>query len=208
MKKIVAFLLAIMMLFCVAVAEETPKVTKIETVQDIPTTSFVFEFSFTFGFIWDHFSNMDDMTIAGIDHAKMVVNGDDEHTVKQCIYNLGAISPQEYDSVLQLLLEKYPTQGYSEETGAVYEFPAECYGAYTSGNAHAAADKALKCEKYQQWLYYHTDDWGLETKGIVLVDFSLMTNKNGKIKEAVITYTMLPDEAKETPTPIPANHGL
>ncbi|MGM9602325.1 MAG: hypothetical protein ACI4ME_00855 [Aristaeellaceae bacterium] len=206
MKKVLAVLMAVMMFFCVAFAEETTGETTIESVQDIPTTSFMFEFTFTFGLFADHFSNMDDMTIAGIDHAQMTVNGDENRMVKQCIYNLGAISQEDYDSVLQLMLEKYPTQEYSEATGVVYEFPAECYGAYTSGNARTAEDETLKCERYHQWLYYHTDDYGLGAEGIVLVDFSLLTNQNGKIKEAVITYTMLPAEADSTP--LPANHGL
>lgn len=206
MKKIVALLLAVMMFFCVAFAEETTGGTAMKSVQDIPKTCFILAFSFTFGVPATHYSNMDDVTIAGIDHAKMTVNGDENGRVKQCIYNLGAISQEDYDNVLQLMLEKYPTQEYSEATGVVYEFPAECYGAYTSGNARTAEDETLKCERYHQWLYYHTDDYGLGAEGIVLVDFSLLTNQNRKIKEAIITYTMLP--AEPDVTPLPANHGL
>lgn len=63
MKKAVCLLVATVMLFsCTAFAE-----------QELPKTTFMFAYSFTFGLWQDHFSNMDDMTIAGIDHAKMIV---------------------------------------------------------------------------------------------------------------------------------------
>ena len=198
MKKAVCLLVATVMLFsCAAFAE-----------QELPKTTFMFAYSFTFGLWQDHFSNMDDMTIAGIDHAKMIVNGDESRIIKQCIYDLGAITEKEYDAVLQMMLEKYPAQGYSQETGLLIDAPAQCYGAYSSGTARAAEDAKLKCAKDQQWRYYHEDITGSEAEGPVLVDLSLLTDDNGRIKTATITYTLLPQEPVATATPVPANWGL
>lgn len=107
-----------------------------------------------------------------------------------------------------MMLEKYPAQGYSQETGLLIDAPAQCYGAYSSGTARAAEDAKLKCAKYQQWLYYHEDITGSEAEGPVLVDLSLLTDDNGRIKTATITYTLLPQEPVATATPVPANWGL
>lgn len=200
MKKILALLLAVMMLSCVAVAEE-----------ELPTHDFQFvEYTSFAGYRIEDFAYIGNfepyesesqtgenwasctfkgMSVAGYDNVlvKFSGDGDEYHEIKQCAYHFANSEGATFDDILAAMVSVYSEPVHTETTRTVYDTVEQCYGTVVSGTAAAKLDETLVCSRYAQWMCLDSN-----SGTIVLVDVSQIDDANSNLVDIVVRYTSLP----------------
>lgn len=208
MKKIFALLLVMVMLSCVAVAEE-----------ELPYHYFEFAGNMSFAMGWTieemgmiaDFQNYKQEKQTGEDWASWTATGfpvgDYEnvtvtfrgagdgkwHIIAQCEYRFAESENADYDNVLNALISVYAEPIHTEASGTQFETVESCYGTFISGTANAKQDTTVKCGRYAQWMFI--DDGTCEP---VLIDISEMLDAEGNVIDVVVRYSIIPQETEAT----------
>ena len=215
MKKVLALLLALMMLASIAVAEEE---------LEYHYFRFAGNMSFAMGWIVEDMGYIADFqnykqeeqsgegwaswTAVGFpvgDYENVSVtfrgavselySSDKCHSIDQCEYRFADSENADYDSVLNTLISVYAEPVHTEASGTQFETVENCYGTYISGLANANQDETVTCNHYAQWMFI---DEGTDKP--VLIDISEMLDANGDVSDVIVRYSIIPEETEDVAT--------
>ena len=210
MKKILALLLALMLLPCVAAAEE-----------ELPRCEFRFvhNMSFAVGLTVEEMHSVSEFevykqetksgdgwaswTAVGVpvgDYENVSVSfrgaGDSKwHIIGQCEYCFADSKNGDYDNALNTLISVYGEPVHTQASGTQFDTVENCHGAFISGIANAKHDETIKCNRYAQWMFI---DKG--TIKPVLIDISEMTGTDGAVMDVIVRYSVIPEETTDEET--------